>query len=1617
MFTTKLVLLWLFVVIQVARTQPQDKINIVGYIDEFSAVAWRNIRFLYQYRDDSVSLTVSSRRPNDSIDALSKRTIDFATGDVGGFNATDGIVVYPLIGMAIVMNYKTIGSLGANSPRLVLDVNAIRGIYSNNITQWDDPYILELNPEIADLLHGNITVAYRSDENALNTAFTRAIGLPVSSKPSFPGRTVTASNARALAAVIAATPGAIGFMVKGQDLYSLSFASHERDLYKLMSSDMINPAGNRVTAGHLSVLSAMEEFLPLTDGHSITVDLLSGIKSNTWPMTVLSYVMMNQDTHRSDEAIKAWMQVLFWAVTNPRVQDVFDNYGYSTPHVGLRKKVSDHWWKVSVDGSRALVTSTTLGAGNSAVRTCILAWVNQHNLAFTMLNRDYEQMINDSLNENIEFAISMVPPFPGHLPDSFLVFPALLVGVSFIYNIPGLPSDQRLTLSLDVVAKILLGEVTHWNDPSIVAINRHNDFSEHPITLVIRDHTSVDEPTGLNYVLTRALSRVRPEIPVSLYPEFTALSNRTILVSTAIELKSMVNATEYSLALIGVGEGLIDADNLPDEDLIATNKRVFGDDPEINFPAYADFINAEGHVVRVSPESIKAASLANGPTNSDIINAPGNDSWPLAAYAFEIVNTDFSRGDCLKLSNIISGYISTQLIPDFGVKARRYGYELPPPEMTRALMIRVRELQCGDVYAFSSGLCVHPSTGYICSDHGTCVDQTCECDSGYEGTWCEDETPDDSDKTATLIGVFLGVFVPLIVLVVACVIVLIIIIVIIPKSRKEYDSSWNVDFEEIALKKQIGSGGFGVVHRAEWKNNEVAVKVLNTQNVTASMREFFIDEVKAMTALRHPNVVLFMGACTKPPHLAIIMELMALGSLYDLLHNKLVPVLPYTLQVKISLQAAKGVEFLHNSGIIHADLKSANLLIDEQWRVKVSDFGLTRFKQKTGIAHQEIKGSLFWMAPEILAEESPPSEETDVYSFGIILWEILLRRDPYEGINPTAVAVGVIRDGLRPNMSLDVPPDMRLLVQDCWDGDPHARPSFGEIVTRLKGMAADLSGVQTSSTDGATKGSNSTSGSSTKFAVFNDAIAPQGTVTIAFSDIANANDLWEHNAELMSEATMLHNSIVRESIKEFSGYEVPLNKDWGTHTGEGYFCVAFQHAHDAARWAISVQHRLLCAPWDPELCKHSSAAEETAGEDDVVVFRGLRVRMGLHTGTVKSIRDPITRSIEYFGSTVNRAARITMLAKGGQVLTSSVFKRLMEQDLELHIKYIGKHALQKTARPEKIYELKSPQLMGRYFAEAVMSNYDGDSSCSDKSISGSGSSVDDDLDDIDAVQEEGLLAMASANMCRWVIPYDELKIGDQIGMGGYGVVYKARWKGVGVAVKKLIKQTPLDESMLLGFRAEVAFLSQLHHPNIVLFIGACVKPPNLCIVTEFVKMGSLNTILADKKIGLKWKQKMKIAHSAALGLNYLHALQPVILHRDLKSSNIMLEETFNAKIIDFGFARIKQENATMTRCGSPCWTAPEIIRGEKYTEKADVYSFGIILWELLTRQQPYKGRNFMGVGMEVLEGLRPAIPDDCPKPYARLLRKCWHRDYKKRPSMPDVVAFFDSDDIDYEDIV
>jgi len=150
---------------------------------------------------------------------------------------------------------------------------------------------------------------------------------------------------------------------------------------------------------------------------------------------------------------------------------------------------------------------------------------------------------------------------------------------------------------------------------------------------------------------------------------------------------------------------------------------------------------------------------------------------------------------------------------------------------------------------------------------------------------------------------------------------------------------------------------------------------------------------------------------------------------------------------------------------------------------------------------------------------------------------------------------------------------------------------------------------------------------------------------------------------------------------------------------------------------------------------------------------------------------------------------------------------------------------------------------------------------------------------------------------------------------------------------------------------------------------------------------------------------LRFALDIARGVYYLHRKQSIV-QRDLKARNILVDESLNAKVADFGLSRVidEEEANKLTACGTPAWTAPEVVRMERYTEKVDVYSFGIIMWELITRQEPYGGRKGVQIAYAAAEqGLRPDIPSYCPDDYAELMQECWQDQPDDRPTFSNIL--------------
>ncbi|XP_033636072.1 mitogen-activated protein kinase kinase kinase 20-like [Asterias rubens] len=250
------------------------------------------------------------------------------------------------------------------------------------------------------------------------------------------------------------------------------------------------------------------------------------------------------------------------------------------------------------------------------------------------------------------------------------------------------------------------------------------------------------------------------------------------------------------------------------------------------------------------------------------------------------------------------------------------------------------------------------------------------------------------------------------------------------------------------------------------------------------------------------------------------------------------------------------------------------------------------------------------------------------------------------------------------------------------------------------------------------------------------------------------------------------------------------------------------------------------------------------------------------------------------------------------------------------------------------------------------------------------------------------------------IAFDDLTFHECIGGGTFGSVYRATWisQDKEVAVKKVLN---------LGKEAEV--LSCLSHRSIIEFYGAVSEAPNFCLVTEYASLGSLYSHLADPANIVDFKQILTWARHVALGINYLHNEAKVkVIHRDLKSKNCVICDGMIVKLVDFGASRFHGSTAMMTMAGTFPWMAPEVILGEPVSEKCDTFSYGVVLWELLTREVPFKGVDGIQVAWAVVEkNERLTIPSTCPEKLANLIQPCWETDPKKRPSFKEILKTLD----------
>uniref|UniRef100_A0A8C6Q5G8 Mitogen-activated protein kinase kinase kinase n=1 Tax=Nothobranchius furzeri TaxID=105023 RepID=A0A8C6Q5G8_NOTFU len=261
--------------------------------------------------------------------------------------------------------------------------------------------------------------------------------------------------------------------------------------------------------------------------------------------------------------------------------------------------------------------------------------------------------------------------------------------------------------------------------------------------------------------------------------------------------------------------------------------------------------------------------------------------------------------------------------------------------------------------------------------------------------------------------------------------------------KHNHEESWEIPFEEISDLQWVGSGAQGAVFLGRLHGDEVAVK---------KVRDIKETEIKHLRKLKHPNIITFKGVCTQAPCYCILMEYCAQGQLYEVLRvgRKITP----SLLVDWSMGIAGGMNYLHLHKIIHRDLKSPNMLITHDDMVKISDFGTSK-ELSDKSTKMSFAGTVAWMAPEVIRNE-PVSEKVDIWSFGVVLWEMLTGEIPYKDVDSSAIIWGVGNNSLQLPVPESCPDGFKVLLRQCWNCKPRNRPSFRQILLHLDIASADV---------------------------------------------------------------------------------------------------------------------------------------------------------------------------------------------------------------------------------------------------------------------------------------------------------------------------------------------------------------------------------------------------------------------------------------------------------------------------------------------------------------------------------------------------------------------------------
>ncbi|KAA8545683.1 hypothetical protein F0562_020866 [Nyssa sinensis] len=736
-----------------------------------------------------------------------------------------------------------------------------------------------------------------------------------------------------------------------------------------------------------------------------------------------------------------------------------------------------------------------------------------------------------------------------------------------------------------------------------------------------------------------------------------------------------------------------------------------------------------------------------------------------------------------------------------------------------------------------------------------------------------------------------------------------------------------------AEEAKLGEGGFGGVYRGFLRdlNSHVAVKRVS-RGSKQGIKEY-ASEVKIFSRLRHRNLVQLIGWCHEKRELLLVYEFMPNGSLDSHLF-KAKTKLTWVVRYKIAQGLASALLYLHDEWeqcVVHRDIKSSNIMLDSRFNAKLGDFGLARLvDHEKGSQTTIVAGTMGYMAPECIITDKA-SKESDVYSFGIVALEIACGRKPIFSQDQESqirlvewvwdlYGMGKLLEAADPKLCVDFDKQEmeRLMIVGLWCAHPDnsLQPPIRQAIHVLSFEASlpTLPSQMPLPTYSApplhmsySYGANDSEGGIAFFLASENSLAIPSNSGAGWLGLFNETN----NGDLS-------NQIVAVEFDTFQDQWDPSNNHVGidvnsvvsmanltwTNTMVSGDTLGARVSYNATSKNLNVFLK------DPDVPNDVGSLNLTLNVE-LRDFLPEKVIVGFSASTGQAF--PIQAIMLW-----NFTSTLDPVVSGGNSKKWVVWL------------IIGIVAL----------------VVGTVLIWAVLWRIERNKKLKEEDYEDEEMGMEDSIDE-DLVKETGPKRFTYKEL---VVATNNFSEEGKLGQGGFGSVYRGFLADLNmeIAVKKISSSSKQGKKEYIS---EVKIISHLRHRNLVQLVGWSHERGSFILVYEYMPNGSLDSHLFGKKTPLTWPLRHRIAHGLASGLLYLHEeWEQCVVHRDIKSSNVMLDSNFNAKLGDFGLARLVDHglsSATTVLAGTMGYMAPECVTmTSKASKESDVFSFGVVALEI-----------------------------------------------------------------------